>query len=480
MRLLIFICGFLVPFFSHPQENWVKQDRDTFLYAFNSEWEPIEPHEAATYVRKAWPLKSDLYYVFDYYKNGAIQMKATARNHDPLKFEEYISGQIRFTEDGDTLSYCRYNDTSALHGKYRNFYESGLLESFGKYWNDKRVGVWSSFHKNGQLESSGSYVEGFRGGNWEFYHENGELEKKVQFKMGKYQGKVIEYFNTGTIRSTANYNDEGQRDGTYELYHIDGYILTSSIYKKGELREEKSLREDSDIDFEVEIKDPAPIWHSPLIGISTIKQSITQELREASMGWAKDRGVYQIDMDGQGKITAVRSIETCNDIIDDAVEEALLGLEFEPAKRGNISTSCGNEFIVWFNYSTIDRIEFGEAYALEAESEVKTSSTGQIFHIVEEQPEFPGGIDQLMKFLIETTRYPAEAKDEGATGVVYVQFVVGRSGIVSHPEILRGVHPALDFEAMRVVKEMPAWTAGRQRGKTVPVYYKIPFRFNLK
>jgi protein TonB len=106
----------------------------------------------------------------------------------------------------------------------------------------------------------------------------------------------------------------------------------------------------------------------------------------------------------------------------------------------------------------------------------------QIFHVVEETPEFPGGQVELMKFLQKNTKFPTIAKEAGITGVVYVQFVVREDGKVDQDDItiLRGVHPALDKEAIRVVKSMPQWKPGRQRGKAVPVYYKLPFRFNLK
>ena len=106
----------------------------------------------------------------------------------------------------------------------------------------------------------------------------------------------------------------------------------------------------------------------------------------------------------------------------------------------------------------------------------------QIFHIVEQQPEFPGGQKELMIWLRDNTKFPPIAKDAGITGVVYVQFVVREDGKVDPDDItiLRGVHPALDNEAMRVVRKMPSWKPGRQRGKPVAVYYKLPFRFNLK
>lgn len=106
----------------------------------------------------------------------------------------------------------------------------------------------------------------------------------------------------------------------------------------------------------------------------------------------------------------------------------------------------------------------------------------QIFTIVEENPEFPGGEVELFKYLGKNTKYPAIAKDAGISGIVYVQFVVMEDGSIN-PDmitILRGVNPVLDEEAMRVVKNMPKWKPGRQRGKPVRVYYKLPFRFTLK
>lgn len=106
----------------------------------------------------------------------------------------------------------------------------------------------------------------------------------------------------------------------------------------------------------------------------------------------------------------------------------------------------------------------------------------QIFHIVEEQPQFPGGEKALFEFLGKETKYPAIAKDAGITGVVYIQFAVMEDGSVNPDkiEVIRGVHPALDAEAVRVVKKMPTWSPGRQRGKPVAVYYKLPFRFTLR
>ncbi|MEQ9188225.1 MAG: energy transducer TonB [Cryomorphaceae bacterium] len=112
----------------------------------------------------------------------------------------------------------------------------------------------------------------------------------------------------------------------------------------------------------------------------------------------------------------------------------------------------------------------------------ETAEEPQIFTIVEENPEFPGGERALFEYLGKNTKFPAIAKDAGIQGIVYVQFVVMEDGSINDDmiTILRGVHPALDAEAIRVVKGMPDWKPGRQRGKSVRVYYKLPFRFILK
>lgn len=116
------------------------------------------------------------------------------------------------------------------------------------------------------------------------------------------------------------------------------------------------------------------------------------------------------------------------------------------------------------------------------EMEEEEAEDMTIFTLVEEEAAFPGGQEALFKYLGKETKYPQIARDANITGVVYVQFVVEKDGRINKDmiEVLRGVHPALDAEAIRVVKGMPNWSPGRQRGKPVRQYFKLPFRFTLK
>lgn len=104
----------------------------------------------------------------------------------------------------------------------------------------------------------------------------------------------------------------------------------------------------------------------------------------------------------------------------------------------------------------------------------------QVFFIVEDMPEFPGGDAALRKYLATQVNYPVIAQENGIQGKVYVTFVVGKDGKVSNARVARGVDPSLDKEALRVVNSLPTWKPGKQRGKPVNVSYTVPINFVLQ
>ncbi|MCF8303385.1 MAG: energy transducer TonB [Bacteroidales bacterium] len=103
----------------------------------------------------------------------------------------------------------------------------------------------------------------------------------------------------------------------------------------------------------------------------------------------------------------------------------------------------------------------------------------EIFTVVEQQPSFPGGERARMKYLQENIEYPQMARESGIQGTVYVTFVVEKNGDVTNVEVLRGIGGGCDKEAIRVVKNMPKWNPGKQRGKPVRVQFNMPIRFTL-
>jgi protein TonB len=104
----------------------------------------------------------------------------------------------------------------------------------------------------------------------------------------------------------------------------------------------------------------------------------------------------------------------------------------------------------------------------------------QVFYIVEDMPEFPGGDLALRKYIANSIKYPVIAQENGIQGKVYVTFVVGKTGKVTNASIARGVDSSIDKEALRVVNSLPPWKPGKQRGKPVNVSYTVPINFVLQ
>ena len=110
----------------------------------------------------------------------------------------------------------------------------------------------------------------------------------------------------------------------------------------------------------------------------------------------------------------------------------------------------------------------------------KLQSDEQVFFVVEEMPEFPGGEMALRQFMANNVDYPDDAQKGGIQGKVYVTFVVSKDGSVADAKIARGVNPSLDAEALRVVNSLPKWKPGMQKGKAVNVSYTVPINFVLQ
>ena len=99
--------------------------------------------------------------------------------------------------------------------------------------------------------------------------------------------------------------------------------------------------------------------------------------------------------------------------------------------------------------------------------------------MVEEMPVFPGGEEAMMTWILSNTKYPAEAVKEKISGLVLVSFTVTSTGKVQDVKAVRSVYPALDAEAVRVIKSMPDWKPGKQNGKAVDVEFTVPVQFKL-
>ena len=103
-----------------------------------------------------------------------------------------------------------------------------------------------------------------------------------------------------------------------------------------------------------------------------------------------------------------------------------------------------------------------------------------VFDVVEQMPEFPGGEQALFTWLSQNIKYPVIAEENGVQGVVHVRYAVERDGSITDVKVMKSVDPSLDREAVRVIKSMPRWKPGKQKGETVRVRLTVPVTFRLQ
>ena len=132
------------------------------------------------------------------------------------------------------------------------------------------------------------------------------------------------------------------------------------------------------------------------------------------------------------------------------------------------------------NFSTEDTKEAVEIKQVVIDEEEEEEEIEEVFLVVEEQPEFPGGMAKLMKYFSDNVRYPVVAAENGIQGRVICQFTVWRDGSIRDIVVVRGVDKSLDKEAVRLIENMPKWKPGKQRGKEVSCKFTVPVSFRLQ
>ena len=132
------------------------------------------------------------------------------------------------------------------------------------------------------------------------------------------------------------------------------------------------------------------------------------------------------------------------------------------------------------NFTTEDTKEEVKIQQIELPEEPEEEEIEEVFMVVEEMPEFPGGMAKLMKYFSDYVRYPVVAAENGIQGRVICQFTVWKDGTIRDIVVVKGVDKALDKEAVRLIENMPNWKPGKQRGKAVSCKYTVPVSFRLQ
>ena len=203
---------------------------------------------------------------------------------------------------------------------------------------------------------------------------------------------------------------------------------------------------------------------------SKLKKRITMMLKEKSNQWAKLKYLYILPVAAIAVTAFARPeiSETAEEISAVKVNDLTAIVEAKAIKstEESVQISTVSQDTVKVNY-------------VPTEVSRKLQGTA-VFEVVEEMPEFPGGVDAMMEYLQKELRYPESAKEKGIQGRVTVQFIIDKEGNVTNSKVTRSVDKDMDTEAIRLVKAMPKWKPGMQKGKAVAVKYTVPVVFRLE
>ena len=206
-------------------------------------------------------------------------------------------------------------------------------------------------------------------------------------------------------------------------------------------------------------------------GIAAIKEYLKANNKYPSPGRGKSVYVNVVCMvDTDGSISDVRKISSVDSLLDaEAIRLVQEMPKWIPGRRSGEP----------FRRSQIIPVEFDNTN-VDWDKWAKENNGDDIFLVVEDPPEFPGGASALLSFLNEHIRYPQICRENGIQGRVLVQFTVDKDGSIVDPAVVREVNPNLDREALRVISIMPKWKPGQQRGKPARVRYTLPINFRLQ
>jgi TonB family protein len=272
------------------------------------------------------------------------------------------------------------------------------------------------------------------------------------YKNNLLEGVKTIYYWAGLIKSETNY-EKGFKIGIEKVYNFDGSVMTLNTNTGI-----KGNRECNDYDYRDSI-------------VTTYK-----EINYKKLGPVMERNFVGILLDScyfvSGKIVGSRigyyesgKVKYKYQYID-ALKE---GDQFYYLENGEIEKT---EF-----YSK------GDLVSTKVKNEVtleKDKNYDDVFTVVEKMPEYPGGYEKMFEYLGRTIRYPGQARELGAKGKVYVQFIVEKDGSISELDVIRGIGEGCDEVALQAVENMPTWSPGEQRGTPVRVRFILPVNFTLR
>ena len=207
---------------------------------------------------------------------------------------------------------------------------------------------------------------------------------------------------------------------------------------------------------------------------SKLKKRITMMLKEKSNPWAKLKYLYILP------VAAIAVTAFARPEISDTVEEIAAAKVNDLTAIVEAKTTKTTEEAVQMSTVLKDTVKPVEVKYIPTEVTDKLKGA-PLYEVIEQMPEFPGGgMAAALEYIQKNMQYPESAKEKGTQGRVIVQFIIDKEGNVTDPEVIRAVDKDLDAEAIRLVKSMPKWKPGMQKGEAVAIKYTLPVLFKLE
>ena len=214
-------------------------------------------------------------------------------------------------------------------------------------------------------------------------------------------------------------------------------------------------------------------------GMAGLMQYLNKNIRypeAAKKAGTEGRVTVQFVVEKDGSISNVKTIrEVSPDLDQEAIRVISEMPKWKPGTQRGEPVRVRYTVPVVFRLSEPATDQSGEVVGVSKEAE-----PSDVYEVVEQMPQFPGGFSEMMKYLGNNIQYPSEAHKNGIQGRVAVQVIIDTEGRVTNTRVVKGVDPYLDAEAIRVVSSMPKWNPGMQDGKPVNVKFLIPIMFRLQ
>lgn len=339
--------------------------------------------------------------------------------------------------------------TLVLDGKAQLFSEKGILEGELMYKNGV-ITQGTNFYTNGQKHMFLEGTDNEINGTYKVWFENGQLN---------FEGQYVNNTKNGVFHS---YNQEGEklREGTYEMGKLVAGepVVLDITYENPEIP--ANFQDGFDSFQTVISKRVAPRSELSMID-STFNLNLDIELI----------------IEKSGKVLSAEPIQPVRPFIKQIISSVFNSFPvFIPAKEEGVAVTSTLIVPVTISKKGIEVLKFGDVNNLD--NQVDPQDIVSIDK-VETLPEFPGGLNEMRKYLAQTVRYPVYAQEHGIQGEVMVSFVINKEGRIGNLKIVKSAHPVLDEEAIRVVKSMPRWKPGTQSGNPVNVLYTVPINFRI-